>query len=70
MAGSGVDVEVLSGPKPVGTLQTPSEALASVTQHFGSSRIQRLPRHAGRERSTAGGFGATQQRFPPSARGR
>ena len=36
-----VDVDFLSGPKPTGTYQAPSEALIAEKAHFGSSRIQR-----------------------------
>ena len=36
-----VDVDFLSGPKPTGTFQAPSEALAGEKVQFGSSRIQR-----------------------------
>jgi sulfide:quinone oxidoreductase len=36
-----VDVDFLSGPKPTGTFQEPSEALVAEKAHFGSSRIQR-----------------------------
>jgi sulfide:quinone oxidoreductase len=36
-----VDVNFLSGPKPTGTLQAPSEALVAEKAHFGSSRLQR-----------------------------
>jgi sulfide:quinone oxidoreductase len=36
-----VDVDFLSGPKPTGTFQAPSEALAAEKVQFGSSRIQR-----------------------------
>ena len=36
-----VDVDFLSGPKPTGTFQTPSEALVAEKAHFGSSRLQR-----------------------------
>ena len=36
-----VDVDFLSGPKPTGTYQAPSEALVAEKAHFGSSRIQR-----------------------------
>jgi len=36
-----VDVDFLSGPKPTGTFQEPSEALVAERASFGSSRIQR-----------------------------
>ncbi len=36
-----VDVNFLSGPKPTGTFQEPSEALVAEKAHFGSSRVQR-----------------------------
>jgi sulfide:quinone oxidoreductase len=36
-----VDVDFLSGPKPTGTFQAPSEALVAEKASFGSSRIQR-----------------------------
>ena len=36
-----VDVDFLSGPKPTGTFQEPSEALVAEKAHFGSSRLQR-----------------------------
>ena len=36
-----VDVDFLSGPKPTGTFQPPSEALVAEKTSFGSSRIQR-----------------------------
>jgi sulfide:quinone oxidoreductase len=36
-----VDVDFLSGPKPTGTFQPPSEALVAEKAHFGSSRRQR-----------------------------
>ncbi len=36
-----VDVDFLSGPKPTGTFQEPSEALAVEKALFGSSRLQR-----------------------------
>ena len=36
-----VDVDFLSGPKPTGTFQEPSEALAAEGALFGSSRVQR-----------------------------
>ncbi len=36
-----VDVDFLSGPKPTGTFQEPSEALVAEKAHFGSSRIDR-----------------------------
>ncbi len=36
-----VDVDFLSGPKPTGTFQEPSEALVAEKQHFGSSRVAR-----------------------------
>jgi sulfide:quinone oxidoreductase len=36
-----VDVEFLAGPKPTGTFQAPSEALAAEKALFGSSRVQR-----------------------------
>ncbi len=36
-----VDVDFLSGPKPTGTFQEPSEALVAEKVHFGSSRLQR-----------------------------
>jgi sulfide:quinone oxidoreductase len=34
-----VDVDFLSGPKPTGTFQEPSEALVAERASFGSSRI-------------------------------
>ena len=37
----GFDVDFLSGPKPMGTFQAPSEALVAEKAHFGSSRLQR-----------------------------
>jgi sulfide:quinone oxidoreductase len=36
-----VDVDFLSGPKPTGTFQEPSEALVAEKADFGSSRVQR-----------------------------
>jgi sulfide:quinone oxidoreductase len=36
-----VDVDFLSGPKPTGTFQAPSEALVAEKALFGSSRLQR-----------------------------
>ncbi|HUR32560.1 MAG TPA: FAD-dependent oxidoreductase [Vicinamibacterales bacterium] len=36
-----VDVDFLSGPKPTGTFQAPSEALVAEKQQFGSSRVRR-----------------------------
>ena len=36
-----VDVDFLSGPKPTGTFQEPSEALVAEKAQFGSSRLQR-----------------------------
>jgi sulfide:quinone oxidoreductase len=36
-----VDVDFLSGPKPTGTFQPPSEALVAEKALFGSSRVQR-----------------------------
>ncbi len=36
-----VDVDFLSGPKPTGTFQAPSEALVAEKVHFGASRLQR-----------------------------
>ncbi len=36
-----VDVDFLSGPKPTGTFQQPSEALAGEKILFGSSRLER-----------------------------
>ena len=36
-----VDVDFLSGPKPTGTFQEPSEALVAEKALFGSSRLQR-----------------------------
>jgi sulfide:quinone oxidoreductase len=36
-----VDVEFLSGPKPVGTYQAPSEALVREKSEFGTSRVRR-----------------------------
>jgi len=36
-----VDVDFLSGPKPTGTFQEPSEALAAERVLFGSSRLHR-----------------------------
>lgn len=36
-----VDVDFLSGPKPVGTFEAPSEALTAEKKLFGSSRIKR-----------------------------
>jgi sulfide:quinone oxidoreductase len=36
-----VDVDFLSGPKPTGTFQAPSEALVAEKAHFGASRLQR-----------------------------
>ena len=46
-----VDVNFLSGPKPTGTFQEPSETLAAEKVHFGSSRVQRW---FGREWSSKG----------------
>jgi sulfide:quinone oxidoreductase len=42
-----VDVDFLTGPKPVGRLQTASEALAAEKSRFGSSRIARWFGHSG-----------------------
>jgi sulfide:quinone oxidoreductase len=36
-----VDVDFLSGPRPTGTFQEPSEALVAEKAHFGSSRVRR-----------------------------
>jgi sulfide:quinone oxidoreductase len=36
-----VDIDFLSGPKPTGVFQEPSEALAAEKEHFGSSRKAR-----------------------------
>lgn len=36
-----VDVDFLSGPKPTGTFQAPSEALVAEKVHFGFSRLRR-----------------------------
>jgi sulfide:quinone oxidoreductase len=36
-----VDVDFLSGPKPTGTFQTPSEALVAEKTAFGASRLER-----------------------------
>jgi sulfide:quinone oxidoreductase len=36
-----VDVDFLSGPKPTGTFQPPSEELVAEKAYFGSSRLQR-----------------------------
>ncbi|HEY7952093.1 MAG TPA: FAD-dependent oxidoreductase [Solirubrobacteraceae bacterium] len=36
-----VDVDFLSGPKPTGTFQAPSDALVAEKQHFGASRTAR-----------------------------
>jgi sulfide:quinone oxidoreductase len=36
-----IDVNFLSGPKPIGSFQTQSEALVAKKVHFGSSRFQR-----------------------------
>ena len=36
-----VDVDFLSGPKPTGTFQAPSDALVAEKHHFGSSRRAR-----------------------------
>jgi sulfide:quinone oxidoreductase len=36
-----VDVDFLSGPKPIGTFQEPSLALVAEKEHFGSSRRSR-----------------------------
>src|SRR5207249_587528 len=36
-----VDVDFLSGPKPTGTFQEPSDAMARNKLHFGSSRRER-----------------------------
>ncbi len=36
-----VDVEFLAGPKPAGTYQAPSVALAAEKEHFGASRLRR-----------------------------
>jgi sulfide:quinone oxidoreductase len=41
-----VDVDFLSGPKPTGTFQEPSEALVAEKAHFGSSRLRRWFGHA------------------------
>ena len=40
-----VDVDFLSGPKPTGTFQEPSDALVMEKQHFGSSRRARWFSH-------------------------
>lgn len=49
-----VDVEFLSGPKPTGTFQEPSEVLAAEKAHFGSARLQRWfgPAPTRRDRAT------------------
>jgi sulfide:quinone oxidoreductase len=36
-----VEVDFLTGPKPVGTFQAPSEALVAEKAHFGASRLER-----------------------------
>lgn len=36
-----VDVDFLSGPKPIGIFQEPSQALVAEKGQFGSSRLQR-----------------------------
>ena len=36
-----VDVDFLSGPKPTGTFQEPSEALVAEKARFGSNRLER-----------------------------
>ena len=36
-----IDVNFLSGPRPTGSFQEPSEALVAEKVHFGSSRVQR-----------------------------
>jgi sulfide:quinone oxidoreductase len=36
-----VEVDFLTGPKPVGTFQPPSEALVAEKAHFGASRLER-----------------------------
>jgi len=36
-----VDVDFLSGPKPTGTFQAPSDTLVEEKAHFGASRLQR-----------------------------
>jgi sulfide:quinone oxidoreductase len=41
-----VDVDFLSGPKPTGTFQEPSEALVAEKARFGSSRLQRWFGHS------------------------
>jgi sulfide:quinone oxidoreductase len=46
-----VDVDFLSGPKPTGTFQEPSDALVAEKHHFGSSRGERW---FGRSRATVG----------------
>jgi sulfide:quinone oxidoreductase len=46
-----VDVNFLSGPRPTGTFQDPSEALVAEKLHFGSSRVRRW---FGREWSAKG----------------
>jgi sulfide:quinone oxidoreductase len=46
-----VDVDFLSGPKPTGTFQAPSEGLVAEKAHFGASRLQRW---FGRPSSTRG----------------
>ena len=46
-----VDVDFLSGPKPTGTFQAPSDAIAAEKQDFGSSRAARW---FGRSPATAG----------------
>ena len=45
-----VDVDFLSGPKPTGTYQEPSEALVAEKAQFGSSRLQRWFGRPGRAR--------------------
>ncbi len=42
-----VDVDFLSGPKPTGTFQAPSEALVAEKVRFGSSRLERWFGRAG-----------------------
>jgi pimeloyl-ACP methyl ester carboxylesterase len=41
-----VDVDFLSGPKPTGTFQEPSDALVAEKHHFGSSRTARWFGHS------------------------
>jgi sulfide:quinone oxidoreductase len=41
-----VDVDFLSGPKPTGTFQEPSDALVAEKEHFGSSRSARWFGHS------------------------